>query len=79
MSKIITAEELLTKVDEFERLETGNQEEVCIKAMIEFAKLHVQKALKQAYDNIEYTSKDSSEPYVVEDSILNAYSLENIK
>ena len=47
--------------------------------MIEFAKLHVEAALKSAYENIEYTEVDSSVPYVVEDSILNAYSLTNIK
>jgi hypothetical protein len=47
--------------------------------MIEFAKLHVEAALKEAYKNIEYTDADSSVLYVVEDSILNAYPLENIK
>ena len=49
------------------------------KAMIEFAKLHVEAALKAAYENIEYTEVDSSVPYVVEDSILNSYPLSNIK
>ena len=47
--------------------------------MIEFAKLHVEAALKAAYDNIEYTTVDSSVPYVVKESILNSYSLDNIK
>jgi hypothetical protein len=41
--------------------------------------MHVEAALKAAYENIEYTEVDSSVPYVVEDSILNSYSLENIK
>jgi hypothetical protein len=45
----------------------------------EFAKLHVEAALKAAYDNIEYTTVDSSVPYVVEESILNSYPLTNIK
>jgi hypothetical protein len=45
----------------------------------EFAKLHVEAALKAAYDNIEYTTVDSSVPYVVEKSILNSYPLTNIK
>jgi hypothetical protein len=45
----------------------------------EFAKLHVEAALKAAYDNIEYTTVDSSVPYVVEGSILNSYPLSNIK
>ena len=46
---------------------------------IEFAKLHVKAALKSSYNNIEYTTVDSSVPYVVEESILNAYPLDNIK
>ena len=41
------------------------------KTMIEFAKLHVQAALKAADDN--------SIMYISADSILNAYPLENIK
>jgi hypothetical protein len=49
------------------------------KIIIEFAKLHVEAALKAAYDNIEYTTVDSSVPYVVEESILNSYPLTNIK
>ena len=49
------------------------------KALIDFAKLHVQAALKAASENLEYTEEDSSVPYVVESSILNAYPLENIK
>jgi hypothetical protein len=47
--------------------------------LIEFAKLHVEAALKAAYENIEYTEVDSSVPYVVEDSILKSYPLTNIK
>lgn len=47
---------------------------------IKFAKLHVQEALKQAYENIEYSYENSSERYVKENSILNAYNIEkNIK
>jgi len=49
------------------------------KILIEFAKLHVKAALKAAYENIEYTTVDSSVPYVVEESILNSYPLSNIK
>jgi len=49
------------------------------KYMIQFAKLHVEAALKSAYNNIEYTTVDSSVPYVVEESILNSYPLNNIK
>ena len=49
------------------------------KALLEFAKLHVQAALEAAIENLEYTDQDSSISYVVESSILNAYPLENIK
>jgi hypothetical protein len=51
------------------------------KAMIEFAKLHVEAALKAAAENAEtryipYTDDDYE---IDKRSILNAYSLENIK
>ena len=49
------------------------------KVMIKWAKLHVKAALKAAYENIEYTTVDSSVPYVAEESILNSYPLSNIK
>jgi len=49
-----------------------------IKSMIEFAKLHVTEALKQASENAE--SYIQGESMVIDkDSILNAYPLENIK
>ena len=60
-------------------LETNEQAQKSLNIMIEFAKLHVEKALELAYNNIEYTLEDSTVPYVVEDSILNAYTLDNIK
>ena len=55
-------------------------------AMIEFAKMHVQEALKQASVEAE-VEHELSNPYdpnseyqiVNKDSILNAYPLENIK
>ena len=55
-------------------------------AMIEFAKMHVQEALKQASEEAE-VEHELSNPYdpnsgyeiVNKDSILNAYPLENIK
>lgn len=56
------------------------------KAMIEFAKLHVEAALKEASKkarccddaivDLDHTIIDA---YVEKDSILNSYSLENIK
>ena len=58
----------------------------CCKTMIEFAKLHVETALKEASISAE-TKEESGNPYdmddkyyvVDKDSILNAYSLDNIK
>jgi len=82
MEEIPTAEELLNKeyyhivLDSKDTwVNVGDIE----RAMIEFAKLHVEAALKATYENIEYTEVDSSVPYVVEDSILNSYPLSNIK
>ena len=56
------------------------------KAMIEFAKLHVEAALEEASEKAkvtyEYTGNTGSEycdEYVDKDSILNSYSLDNIK
>ena len=52
-------------------------------AMIEFAKLHVIEALKQASEkvtaHIEWIDEDPNTPIVNKESILNAYPLENIK
>lgn len=55
-----------------------------VKAMIEFAKYHVQEALKEANRNakIEHSGWESGHYWhheISEDSILNAYPLENIK
>jgi hypothetical protein len=49
------------------------------RCMIDFAKLHVQAALKAASDNLEYKLFDSSIPHVIDSSIFDSYSLENIK
>ena len=51
-------------------------------AMIEFAKLHVEAALKAASNKAEATlesSGDEEYPIVIKNSILNSYSLTNIK
>lgn len=60
-----------------------NEDKDLIKsAMIEFARIHVQRALRAAADNIQYYQEpydDSNTRYVDENSILNAYPLENIK
>jgi hypothetical protein len=47
------------------------------KAMIEFAKLHVEAALEAAAN--EYYPKDKENFELVAERFINAYSLENIK
>ena len=76
MSKIPTAEKFLTISDEFEVLETRKQEEVVTKTMIEFAKLHVEAALKEAEIAGQNNWGNSKK---MKDAILNVYPLENIK
>jgi len=79
MEKIPTAEELL-KINHLliEKNKTCEAHtHLVVKQMIEFAKLHVQKALEQA-SQLEET--DGTEGYkIYPSSILNAYPLENIK
>jgi hypothetical protein len=48
-------------------------------AMIEFAKLHVQEALKQAAENAELESYGKFGCSINKESILNSYPLGNIK
>ena len=48
--------------------------------MIEFAKLHVEAALKAAAKSYRYDQLNMSDsPDYLENSILNAYSKENVK
>lgn len=48
--------------------------------MIEFARLHVEEALKQASENVELQIIKYTDDYEVDkSSILNVYPLENIK
>lgn len=86
----MTAEELFNKYKEHTALTEGHydylvDEEDFKEALVEFAKYHVEQALKEASEkaniideyiggglNIELKSIDK-------DSIINAYSLENIK
>ena len=79
MSKIPTASEIQWKHDD-------TKEDWELRAMVEFAKLHVEAALKAAADNAE-TKEEAfygvDEVYSIrvvdKDSILNAYPLTNIK
>ena len=74
MSKIPTAEETYTKI-------TGcviNHKDIK-KAMIEFAKLHVEAALKEASEKAEWKGYTLAAVEICDYSILDAYPLENIK
>lgn len=106
LDNMITAEDYLEKkFPEFEDLDNGNIWNNIEEAMIEFAKLHVEAALKEASENTYFITRDHDmynreylkyvdiDPndtegdtfcyggsiVINEDSILNAYPLENIK
>lgn len=78
MNTIPTAGEFFNK-----RLAAVTQEECngkspMMQVMIEFAKLHVEAALKAATENVEYTKDSAGNDMVDKESILNAYPLTNI-
>jgi hypothetical protein len=80
MEKIPTAEEFLRKNIDYVLSENDCKEDV-ENAMIEFAKLHVEAALKAAVINGELTHiKYTENDYCIDEkSIINSYPLENIK
>jgi hypothetical protein len=72
MEKILTAEEIMQKhLDPHDCLRLSKCYEMTLEAMIEFAKLHVEAALKEASTKFDHYSN--------KDVILNSYPLENIK
>ena len=89
---MITAEEFLQRENIPTDILSGDDINY---VMIEFAKIHVEAALKEAFNNSEMrVSENDTNEYpsftdiyddgyvtvtVSKDSILNAYSLENIK
>ena len=74
MAKIPTAEELID-------LRVGTRSKWVAELMIEFAKLHVEAALKDALESIPCldSSTDIATYEEVEDSVLTSYPLDNIK
>ncbi len=75
MNKIPSAKELLNTIynDNYRSSYKTFYSDQCIeKAMIEFAKLHVTKALTSAHINMQLPIEDL-------DFTLNSYPLENIK
>jgi putative aminopeptidase FrvX len=81
---IPTAEEFL-KLQDCQQSEEGAWSWVTKEDLIEFAKMHVEEALKQASGKakVKITQGDfgvfDTRPSVKKKSILNAYPLENIK
>lgn len=76
MKNNITAEEFM--IQKFSSIPTELEDIEDL--MIEFAKLHVQEALKAAHKNSNlYLNPDTNEFEVDTFSILNAYPLSNIK
>ena len=86
MEKIPTASELIRlqfcegEFDEIMDCLNGSIEPDITQAMIKFAKMHVEAALKEASENaIVYADEGGYSEFVDEQSILNAYPLTNIK
>lgn len=83
-SKILTAQEVLDSnlgFDEFDQPIWTNKS--VKRAMIEFAKQHVEAALKEASEKVkrydEYLGSEEWERGIDKESILNAYPKENIR
>lgn len=70
----------LTAKDFLKKYLAENPECKFDEVMVEFARLHVKRALKDASDNVELTLIKYTDDYEVnKDSILNSYPLDNIK
>jgi hypothetical protein len=72
MEQIPTAEEL------FDKMLSENEETTSTEMMIEFAKLHVEAALKAAKE-VDKKNRELKPKLNQRFSILNSYPLENIK
>ena len=81
MNKIPTAEEFINENGGFLKYSSAQEFVECQSLMIEFAKLHVEAALKEAEkETVKHISKTILELNMYnKNSILNAYPLENIK
>jgi len=85
MKQIPEAEEIIlkhcnTKTNDYGTFFSSISDIQCRDAMIEFAKLHVEAALKEASEKaIVYADEGGYSEFVDEQSILNAYPLDNIK
>jgi hypothetical protein len=86
MNKIPTAEDFLQEHPQISHFyDDKTNQMVCFsadvqKALIDFAKRHVEVALKAALNNVKYADgNDSAVDDIDEKSIINAYPLDNIK
>lgn len=73
---------MITAKEMFDKMLEDNEESTSTEMMIEFAKIHVTEALKQASEKANSGMNFNfmgNVPYVIKDSILNAYPLNNIK
>ena len=81
MEQTPTAEEYIKQhpyIDSF--LSSAQGYDVLTRFMKEFAKIHVEAALKEASEKAEvYADEGGYSEFVDEQSILNSYSLDNIK
>ena len=80
LNNMITAEELLDNIEIWDGVFVHSKN--AKQAMIEFAKLHVEQALKEASEKAQLGKTEKgvySVLAVSKNSILNAYPLENIK
>lgn len=86
MEKIPTAEEFFSKDNGLYTVysvkdKDGNFQSVCsYEKAVEFAKLHVEAALKEVLENVPYlASTDTVSNSQIKEAILNSYSLDNVK
>lgn len=84
MKKILEAEEFwldsyfgdsISQEDKKLWMECNRQSQESVKIMIEFARLHVEEALKEASKKLNYNRDFCN----VQKDILNSYPLENIR
>lgn len=85
MSKIPTVEKFLRQSKSLHNMWDNTRgkgewdEKAIIKSHIEFAKLHVEAALKEASEKAEWKGYTLAAVEICDYSILDAYPLENIK
>ena len=79
LDDMITAKLILTGKETYDSEYPTVSKYDALEAMIEFAKLHVTEALKEASEKAEIEDLSYDDRIVNVKSILNAYSLENIK